>query len=152
MPGSEDYFDVKTALEESLDLIDSLNEASFFAQGEIGEINPGLSIDQIGSIGVPISEHDAKRMISTSKQAPFGKGRETYVNTSVRRTWEIDSNRIRLGHSKWPSQLQVVVDSVAKQLGIVRGAQGVRAELYKLLVYESGAMFKAHTEYVYDTG
>lgn len=141
-------WDAKAAIEESLDLIDEENNVSFYAHGQIGEINPGLFIDDLGGTGLPISEHDAQRIISTSRRAPFGKGKETFVDTSVRKTWEIDAKKIQLKHPKWPTQIEQVVNDVAKSLGIARGSEVVRAELYKLLVYEPGAMFKAHTEYV----
>jgi hypothetical protein len=31
---------------------------------------------------------------------------------------------------------------------VVPGAAGIKAELYKMLLYEEGAMFKPHREYV----
>ena len=112
MSNDETYFDAKTAIGESLELIDEESKTSFYAQGNIGDINPGLCIEGVGSIGLPISEHDVQRLISTSHQAPFGKGRETFVDTSVRKTWEIDSDRMRLNHPKWTVQLEAIVDDV----------------------------------------
>lgn len=142
----EDGWDPRVAIRESLDLLYEGSETSFAAQGSIGEANPGLVIEDVGSIGVPISEHDAKRLISASRQAPFGKGRETFVDTTVRQTWEIDAARISFQHPKWPSHLQEAIDLATQQLGIAKSSQQIRAELYKLLIYEEGAMFKAHTE------
>lgn len=70
----EDYFDAKEAICESLELICKDSKASFSSQGSMGEdVNPGLYVEDVGSIGLPISEHDAQRLISCSRQAPFGK-------------------------------------------------------------------------------
>lgn len=125
------------------------SDTSFWAQGSTGEANPGLYVEDVGSVGVPVSEHDAKRIISANRQAPFGNGRETYVDTTVRQTWEIDAARISFQHPKWHSHLQEAVDAATQQLGIAKSSQHVRAELHELLVYEESAMFRAHTEDVY---
>jgi hypothetical protein len=139
-------FDAKSALASSLALISDENKASFFAEGNIGEVNPGLRVEGLGNIGMPISTHDVERIISRSRQAPFGKGSDTIVDTSVRKTWEIDGSQIQLTHPKWHQIKREIVNDAAQQLGIAKGAEIVGAELYKLLVYEPGAMFKAHTE------
>ena len=86
-------------------------------------------------------------MIAVSKQAPFGKGSDTIVDTTVRDTFEIDASRVQLRHPKWAEQERKIVNDVAKQLGFSLGVDKVSAELYKLLVYSPGAKFKAHTEY-----
>jgi hypothetical protein len=132
-------------LGDSLALISDEKKASFSAKGSIGEVNPGLQVESIGNIGIPISDHDAKRIIAVSRQAPFGKGSDTIVDTSVRKTWEIDASQLKLTHPKWSQHFGKIINDTAKQLGVAR-ASDVNAELYKLLVYEPGAMFKAHTE------
>ena len=140
---------LRAALEESLRSISS-NEASssYYAQGTVDDLNPGLVIDGIGSIGMPISEPDVQRIIQISRQAPFGKGNETIVDTSVRRTWEVDTSRLHLNHPKWEERKLLMLHDVTKQLGIARGCDIAQVELYKLFIYEPGALFKAHTEYV----
>jgi hypothetical protein len=68
------------------------------------------------------------------------------VDTSVRNTWEIDASRLKLLHPKRREHKERMLESVCKQLGIIGGASNVEAQLYKLLVYEQGAMFKAHKD------
>lgn len=49
---------------------------------------PALYIPDIGTINLPLSDHEAKA-ISKSKvvrQSPFGKGTETLVDTRVRKS------------------------------------------------------------------
>lgn len=131
--------EVKAALESSLQAIDA--QGSFAAIGALEEANPGLEIETLGRFGVPLSQSEISRIIGESRQAPFGKGSDTIVDTTVRRTWEIDANRIKLGHPKWQSQENAILSDVCSQLGIPRGSEYVRMELYKLLVYGEGAMF-----------
>lgn len=128
-------------------LLDSLEtEGSFSAHGVWEDVNPGLEIEGLGSIGMPISHHDAQRLIQHSRQAPFGKGTETFVDTKVRKTWEIDAAQIRCAHPKWPEIHQSIAESVCRQLGVVNGSTHVELQPYKLLSYDEGAMFKPHKD------
>ena len=95
---------------------------------------------------MPLSDAEARRIIQHSRQAPFGKGEETIVDTSVRRTWEIDASKLRLNHPKWPAKQKEILEQACTALGISRGAEYVEAQLYKLLLYEPGAMFKPHKD------
>lgn len=146
MSDNQDDYDEELAIADTIGEIDEGSDASFFAAGNIGEINPGIIVENVGSIGLPVSEHEAQRLIAASHQASYGKGSDTFVDTSVRKTWEIDGARIEFSHPNWAHHMQNVVHQVAETLGVASGAQSVRAELYKILVYEPGAMFKAHTE------
>jgi hypothetical protein len=58
--------------------------------------NPSLNVEGLGVIGFPLSEAAAKHLISGCTQAPFGKGEQTIVDTSVRDTWEIDASQVRI--------------------------------------------------------
>ena len=59
--------------------------------------NPGLFLlaNNIGCVGLPLSEREAEVVKSGCRQAPFGKGERTVVDTSVRDTWEMDANQVR---------------------------------------------------------
>ena len=115
---------------------------SFSTFGVFNEfVLPGLHVAGVGNIPLPISESDACRMIAESKQAPFGKGRETVIDVSVRRTWELES--VEFHNPNWQGFLDMVTSKVKDDLGV---ATPVQAEFYKLLIYEEGAMFKSHRE------
>ncbi|KAH7189103.1 uncharacterized protein B0J16DRAFT_413509 [Fusarium flagelliforme] len=75
--------------------------------------------------------------------APYGKGTETFVNTSVRNTWELDPSQFTIISAKWRNYLLNVYATAAEQMGI---NTPIRAKLYKMLLYEEGAMFKPHTD------
>lgn len=58
--------------------------------------NPGLFVEGIGKVGLPLSERDAVELSRASHEAPFGKGSETLVDPSVRKTWELNPRQFKL--------------------------------------------------------
>ena len=56
-------------------------------------------------------------------------------------TWELNSDQFDLCNSSWPSVVNQVTKKVSYQLGCPLGTP-LRADHYKLLLYEAGAMFK----------
>jgi hypothetical protein len=68
---------------------------------------------------------------------------DTIVDTKVRRTWQIDAKRVTLSGKHWQGDLDKMVNRAAIGLGV---ADGVRAELYKLLVYDAGGFFIGHRD------
>ncbi|KAK7225040.1 hypothetical protein V2G26_013043, partial [Clonostachys chloroleuca] len=74
--------------------------------------------------------------------APYGKGSETIVDTAVRNTWELDPQQFRFLDHRWHNYVQTLCAHAALDLGI---NTTIRCEIYKMLIYEQGAMFKPHT-------
>ncbi|KAL8943295.1 MAG: hypothetical protein Q9211_001042, partial [Gyalolechia sp. 1 TL-2023] len=131
------------------DIVRIHSAGSFAAFGIIDAfVNPGISIDPIGIVRLPLSEEDALTLIHASQKAPFGKGTETLVDESVRKTWQIDAGKIQFLNPGWQRCLDKTVEHVARELGVAGGSKNVRAEFYKMLLYEKGAMFKPHQEYI----
>ena len=77
------------------------------------------------------------------------KGTDTVVDPAVRKTRELNAEQFELKTPKWEKALEAVVCKVAKELNVPGGAAGVKAVLYKMLLYGKGAMFKEHREYVW---
>ena len=138
--------DIKEDLCNYLQVIDN---GKFATSGPVAYAkNPGLFVNGIGKVGLPLSDRDAADLSRASHEAPFGKGSETYVDPTVRKTWELNPNQFELRNPAWTFTLQHVVEKVAKELGVIDGASNIRAELHKLLLYEPGAFFEKHREYV----
>ena len=78
-------------------------------------------------------------------QAEDCTGSETIVDESVRKTWELDPTNFQFTNPIWDPSVQRTACTAAHELGYTEGAS-LNAELYKLLLYEEGAMFKAHQE------
>ncbi|THC96695.1 hypothetical protein EYZ11_003850 [Aspergillus tanneri] len=109
-------------------------------------IIPGLHISNVGSIRLPISAEDAREMIQSCHMSPYGKGTETLVNESVRKSWQLDANQFSLQNPKWHTLVRVSVDKAVTGLGLQANPLEVKAELYKLLIYEEGAFFLPHQD------
>ncbi|KAL8691564.1 MAG: hypothetical protein Q9218_003243 [Villophora microphyllina] len=112
------------AIKESLDeLLFSIESSSSFDTGGKCPVCPlpGLNISGVGSIGLPLNEDTAKYIIRVCHQAPYGNGEDTKKNPRLR--------------------------GPVYHCHCVPKEAAVGAELYKLLIYEEGAMFKAHQEY-----
>jgi hypothetical protein len=136
--------DLKTDVRECLDHVESLGTFASFGTLE-GFIDPHVYIDG-RPISLPLSDDDAQRIIQASHKAPFGRGSETIVDASVRNTWEINCENFQLRNPGWQSYLNGILKKATEELGINPEWGSVKAELYKMLLYETGAMFKPHTE------
>ena len=59
---------------------------------------------------------------------------------------EIDGSKVSFSNKAWQNWLDNVVGMAVEKLGVVGGFKNVRAKLYKMLLYEEGAMFKPHKD------
>ncbi|RSL55040.1 hypothetical protein CEP53_007231 [Fusarium sp. AF-6] len=115
--------------DELLQAIENIQvDGRFASSAAVNCLSAGVFVHGVGDIAMPLTEFQA----------------ETIVDTSVRNTWELDPGQFELRDPTWTAQLQILCKQVAKTLGI-NGT--IKAELYKMLIYEKGAMFKAHTEH-----
>ncbi|TFK62167.1 hypothetical protein BDN72DRAFT_903467 [Pluteus cervinus] len=109
--------------------------------------NPWLTIEGLGLIGLPLSESDAKRIISTSRQAPYNDGDATVVDTDVRQPWEVSSQLVSLESSEWDTFMKEnVLPTVLDDLGLTTNVHAVRFQLHKLLLFETDSQFLPHQD------
>ncbi|WP_295429253.1 2OG-Fe(II) oxygenase [uncultured Thiodictyon sp.] len=116
---------------------------AFYATGTFDIHPPRLEIEGVGPIALPLQSAQAGQLKSVAEQAPYGRGTETLVDTQVRRTWQIDAERMRITGRRWAEDLASVVARITATFGITGR---VEAELYKLLVYEEGSFFLSHRD------
>lgn len=90
-----------------------------------------------------LSQSQADKLIKCARQAPYGKGNETLVDTTVHNPRELGPTQFELRNTEWPGYLNDTCTEIDKELGI---DAPIRAEIYKMLIYEKGALFKPHTE------
>ncbi|OTA69482.1 hypothetical protein K449DRAFT_384422 [Hypoxylon sp. EC38] len=129
---------------ELLSALDSIYSTSCFSGfASVNFHDPLIFVQDIGRIDLPLSETQAKELALKSHQAPYGKGSETIVDTSVRNTWELNPDQFEIRAPDWSKFLDDVLAYVREELAI---RSPISAELYKMLLYEEGAMFKAHTD------
>jgi predicted 2-oxoglutarate/Fe(II)-dependent dioxygenase YbiX len=132
------------ALQSLEELLEALGESSRFAtSGNLAPVLPGLDVRGVGRIGSPVSAADAKRMIATATQAPYGRGEATIVDTNVRRVWQIEPSKLSFRNAEWNTHITAIVDAIRLEFGI---PEKVSPKLYKLLVYEKGSFFAPHRD------
>ncbi|KAF5556307.1 hypothetical protein FPHYL_7993 [Fusarium phyllophilum] len=134
--------DFKVDLLKAIKGFKIVGEFAFDQEIEIPE-DFNISVQGVDDIKLPLKKAQAVKIIAQARQAPFGKGSDTIVDTSVRRTWELDPEQFTIGGEEWSNYLQELCELVAQKMGI---KTPVHAKLYKMLLYEKGAMFKAHTD------
>ena len=135
-------YSVDRALEKLLRSID--RPGDFCTHGRLFVPMPRVEVDGAGMLSFPVPEFQVRALIEVAERAPYGRGPDTLVDTSVRDCWQIDPARIRLAGGVWPDTLAKILDSAAAGLGCPSGQ--LDAHLYKLLIYETGGFFSAHRD------
>ncbi|KAF9885296.1 hypothetical protein FE257_013013 [Aspergillus nanangensis] len=99
--------------------LDDIQSTGAFITGgsQQNAVNPDLHISNVGNIRLPILVEEAKAIVKSCRLSPYGKGTETLVNKSA-----------------------------APGLGLGEKSAEVKAEFYKLLVYEKDAFFLPHQD------
>ena len=82
------------------------------------------------------------KVVEKCLRAPFGRGVDAIVDTSVRCTWQLNPAHFTIGNRAWKKELQSLVSRVKTELGCDDRSQNVTCEAYKLLLYEPGGFFK----------
>ncbi len=129
-------------LNRELDRID--RPGTFCAADSVPAVLPGLEVEGLGPVGLPLTPRTAKELIKHCHQAPYGKGEETLVNTKVRRVWRMEPDRFSLKNPDWDRVVKEIVGKVQEELGLE--SQKLESHLYDLLLYEKGSFFLPHRD------
>src|SRR5262245_57152618 len=107
---------IREKLSQALDRID--RPGTFCVGGSAPVVLPGLEVDELGPVGLPLTEREAKELIQQCDQAPYGKGEKTLVATSVRRVWHMKPNGFKLTNPAWNLFIAETVRKVQEDLGL----------------------------------
>jgi hypothetical protein len=141
--------DIKAQLQSALDGLERVGSFASFGNIE-GLIDPHVCIGDLGQIKLPLTEESAQSLIKICHQSPFGNGEKTIIDTSVRKSWELNNDQFHLRNPAWKNELDEIAAKALNELGLSHGEIcETEAQLYKMLLYEKGAMFKAHKELVW---
>ncbi|MGH7120783.1 MAG: 2OG-Fe(II) oxygenase [Acetobacteraceae bacterium] len=126
------------------DCLRSIERPGEFCVGGLRELlMPSIDVDGAGRISFPILPAQIERLIGLAEAAPYGRGGQTVLDRDVRRTWQIDPGKIRIGGRSWEQTLAELVAEAARGLGV---AEPVEADFYKLLIYDAGSFFLDHRD------
>jgi hypothetical protein len=132
----------KALLQECLDQVEHEGSFATFTRHATFP-NPGIYVKDFGVVGLPLSDRDAKAIAALCKRSPFGRGDETVIDESVRKTWELEASQIECRNPAWEAFAKTLADKAVTDIGVQVDAM---AQPYKLLLYEEGAFFKAHRD------
>jgi 2OG-Fe(II) oxygenase superfamily len=112
--------------------------------------HPMISVEGVGTIGFPLMKCAVETVKAAATKAPFGLGNETLLDDTVRDAWQIEASKVIFGGGKiWDDFLKKVIIQACFGLGIsnkVVEAKGIHANLYKMLLYETGGHFAPHRD------
>jgi hypothetical protein len=115
----------------------------FHATGRSEIFAPQIEVAGVGPISLPLLPTQAEQLAAVAEQAPYGRGTDTLIDTEVRRTWQIGPDQVRIGGRHWQQSLSAIVARCTAGLGV---SEPVSAELYKMLVYDTGSFFLSHRD------
>jgi hypothetical protein len=116
----------------------------FFVHGWLDAPIPRVEVDGVGVLSFPVPASQIQAIIKRAHRAPYGRGKHTIVDTSVRNAWQLDSADVRIGGKAWEKAFNQILSTVIAGLGC--SGMNVSANLYKLLVYERGGLFRPHRD------
>jgi len=102
----------------------------FFVHGSLETPMPRVEVDGVGVLSFPVPSSQIEDLIKEADRAPYGRGGETILDTSVRKAWQLAPARVRIGGKSWEKAFQQIVSTVTAGLGC--SGMNVSADLYKL--------------------
>lgn len=103
-----------------------------------------ITIDGVGILPLPVTPMVAAAVKPLCKVAPFGKGSETVVDTTVRRAFQMASAKVTLSET-----LRHAVNNMMEECMDIMGVHDkVEAVFYKLLFYDQSGHFDWHRDTV----
>ena len=127
------------------ELLSGVNRpGDFFVHGAVEMPMPKIEIEGVGVLSFPVPAAQIAALIQQATRAPYGQGAETILDESVRKVWQLPADKVRISGKSWAASFGGIMNQVTAGLGCEGLA--VTAELYKLLVYDTGAFFLAHRD------
>ena len=125
-------------------LSDVEHPGDFFVAGTLEIPMPRVEVEGTGPLSFPIPRPQIEAMMQYATRAPYGRGEETIVDTSVRNVWQIAPGAVKISGKSWAASFENILSKVTVGLGCQDA--NVSAELYKLLIYDCGGFFLAHRD------
>jgi predicted 2-oxoglutarate/Fe(II)-dependent dioxygenase YbiX len=123
----------------------SKTPASFATSVTIPASDLSIEIGGMGALELPLREATIKSIVAQCKPAQYGFREQTIQDDSVRKTWELESFKIKICGSKHDEVLATLLEQIKSDIGLEKEAT-LKAELHNLLVYEKGNFFKPHQD------
>ncbi|KAI9983701.1 hypothetical protein PInf_007768 [Phytophthora infestans] len=119
-------------------------EYSFGGVADALPVMPGLFINGVGFIPLPLAPEHAEKLIAKCAKSPFGHNMDTKMDDSVRKSWQLQPDQLELRNPLWQGGIEKLTETIAARLGY-KGVP-LNCVLYKLLVYGEGGHFLKHQD------
>src|SRR3990167_7564708 len=86
----------------------------FYTSGSLEAPMPRLDIEGVGTVSFPVPAVQAREIIRRAVRAPYGRGKDTIVDTRVRKVWQLAPSTVRLGGKNWADTLSTIVTRVSE--------------------------------------
>jgi len=116
----------------------------FFVNGVEEIPMPKLEVDGVGVLSFPVPQSQITALIQFASRAPYGRGEKTILDESIRKVWQLQPDKVRLSGKSWASNFNGILQKVIA--GLSCEGRSVSAELYKLLIYDTGGFFLSHRD------
>ncbi|CAA7268413.1 unnamed protein product [Cyclocybe aegerita] len=93
--------------------------------------NPVLTIDGLGTIGLPLNERDASTIIASMTPKPSGKGKKGKAAKDTREAWEVEAAKITFGNGEWTQWLE---GTICREVWTALGVQQYHNSITKLVL------------------
>jgi hypothetical protein len=133
------------------DLLSTVKRAGDFFFNATMEIPmPKVEVENVGALSFPVPESQIAALVQCATRAPYGRGEKTILDESVRKVWQLPSDKVRVTGKSWAGSFETILRQAVAGLGCEGLA--VSAEFYKLLVYDTGGFFAAHRDTEKESG
>ncbi|KAG2413877.1 hypothetical protein HFD88_003067 [Aspergillus terreus] len=111
--------------------------------GVLPLLGPEIYLQDVGTIPLPLDRTQGRQSISKAHPATYDMNSEMTVDASMRNTWELQPDQFEIRNSGWGAYVESCCARVAQDLGI---KAPIAATLHKMLIYDTNATSKPHTD------
>jgi hypothetical protein len=89
----------------------------FFAHGSLDAPMPRIVVRDAGVLSFPVPSGQVEAITAQCERAPYGRGRETTLDTTVRKVWQLAPSRLDISGKSWPGTFEKILSICAEGLG-----------------------------------
>jgi len=118
----------------------------FFSHGKLDQ-TPVLKLRKaagLDELELPVTKDALACLISTgyAQASPLENSNNTY-DEDIRKSWELHPNQILQKNKRWANEVNKIKPHIKEDLGLQKDK--IRFTLHKILIYEPGSHYAAHT-------
>ncbi|PKY07402.1 hypothetical protein P168DRAFT_315912 [Aspergillus campestris IBT 28561] len=141
--------DLKNAILQVLNPVEPRGPFLSVADGE-PFVLPGLEVDGIGPIGLPVSPHEAQALISAGRPSAHVGTTKTIDEAHAPKRWELDGDKFTFANPAWEAHVKMQLSHALSKLGLNADAREVEMRPHKIFIDEKDRdeLRQAFTEFL----